>query len=88
MSALTNLSINKIGDSAGETSLLSFWFLDSLWPFSLVAFFLLICKSLSPQDTLSDLLGPKASLIFACFFKFFISFRDSRTVPISSLREP
>jgi hypothetical protein len=65
VSALTNLSINKIGDSTGDLSLLSFW----LSGFSVAIFFgyldLLICKSLSPQDTLSDLLGLKASLIFA-----------------------
>ena len=65
MSALTNLSINKIGDSTGDLSLLSFWFFG----FSVAIFsgylFLLICKSLSPQDTLSDLLGPKVILIFA-----------------------
>jgi hypothetical protein len=65
VSALTNLSINKIGDSTGDRSLLVFL----VSGFSVAIFssylFLLICKSLSPQDTLSDLLGPKASLIFA-----------------------
>ena len=65
MSALTNLSINKIGDSTGDLSLFSF----CLSRFSVAILFgylvLLICQSLSPQDTLSDLLGLKASLIFA-----------------------
>jgi hypothetical protein len=39
VSALTDLSINKIGDSAGDSSLSYFWFLDSLWPFAPIAFF-------------------------------------------------
>jgi hypothetical protein len=65
VSALTNLSINKIGDSTGDLSLLSFWLFEFSVAICSGYLFLLICKSLSPQDTLSDLLGPKASLIFA-----------------------
>jgi hypothetical protein len=57
MSALTDLSYNKIGDSTGDLSLFSLWFLNFLLSFALFAFFLLISQSLSPQDTLRDLLG-------------------------------
>jgi hypothetical protein len=39
VSALTDLSYNKIGDSTGELSLFLFGFLDFLWPFALFAFF-------------------------------------------------
>jgi hypothetical protein len=57
--------LTKLATPLGNLSLLYFW----LSGFSVAIFFgylvLLICKSLSPQDTLSDLLGLKASLIFA-----------------------
>ena len=57
MSALTDLSYNKIGDSAGKLSFLSFWFFELSVAICSVCIFLLICLSLSPQDTLGDLLG-------------------------------
>jgi hypothetical protein len=57
VSALTDLSINKIGGSAGEKHLLSFWFLELSVAICSCFLFLLICKLLSPQDTLRHLLG-------------------------------
>jgi hypothetical protein len=57
VSAPTDLSYNKIGDSTGELSLLSFWFFELSVAIFSVCIFLLICLSLSPQDTLRDLLG-------------------------------
>jgi hypothetical protein len=57
VSALTDLSINKIGDSTGDKHLLSFWFLELSVAICSCCLFLLICKLLSPQDTLSHLLG-------------------------------
>jgi len=54
VSALTDLSINKIGDSTGDLSLSYFCFLDSLWPFAPIAFvfwFVNFWVSRIPWDT-------------------------------------
>ena len=87
MSALTDLSNNKIGDSTGEIS----HFLCGFWCFSVAIFsgfiFLMSCQSLSLQDILIDPLGPEAFFNFASFFKFLIMFRHSRTVLHCSLQE-
>jgi hypothetical protein len=65
VSALTDLSINKIGDSTGEKYLCLFWFLELSVAICSCCLFLLICKLLSPQDTLRHLLGYITKLIFA-----------------------
>jgi hypothetical protein len=87
VSALTDLSNNKIGDSTGEHSL----FLYGLLHFSVAIcsrfIFLLSCQSLSLQDILIDLLGPEAFVNFALIFKIFVMFRSSRTAFNCSLRE-
>jgi hypothetical protein len=65
VSALTNLSINKIGDHTGDKQLCIFWFLEFSVAIFSCCLFLLICKLLSPQDTLRHLLGYKTNLDFA-----------------------
>jgi hypothetical protein len=65
VSALTDLSLNKIGDSTGEKHLCLFWFLELSVAIFSCCLFLLICKLLSPQDTLRHLLGYKTNLDFA-----------------------
>jgi hypothetical protein len=64
VSALTDLSLNKIGDSTGEKHLCLFWFLELSVAIFSCYLFLLICKLLSPQDTLRHLLGYKTNLDF------------------------
>jgi hypothetical protein len=80
VSAPTNLSNNKIGDSTGEQSL----FLCGFWCFSMVICsgftFLLSYQSLSLKDILIDPLGLEAFFNFASFSKILIMFRHSRTV--------
>jgi hypothetical protein len=87
VSALTDLSNNKIGDSTGEQSL----FLCGLLRFSVAIFssfiFLLSYPSLSLQDILIDLLSLEAFLNFTSIFKIFVMFRSSRTTIHCSLRE-
>jgi hypothetical protein len=57
VSALTDLSNKKIGDSTGELSLFPFLVFELSVAIFSVCIFPLICLSLSPQDTLRDLLG-------------------------------
>jgi hypothetical protein len=57
VSALTDLSNKKIGESTGELFLFSFMVFGFSVAIFSVCIFLLICLSLSPQDTLRDLLG-------------------------------
>ena len=87
MSAPTDLSNNKIGDSTGDQS----HFLCGFWYFSVAICsgftFLLSYQSPSLQDILIDPLGPEAFFNFASFFKFLIMFRDSHTTLHCSLRE-
>jgi hypothetical protein len=87
VSAPTDLSNNKIGDSTGEQS----HFLCGFWYFSVAICsgftFLLSYQSLSLQDILIDPLGPEAFSNFASFSKILIMFRHSRTVLHCSLRE-
>jgi hypothetical protein len=87
VSALTDLSNNKIGDSTREIS----HFLCGFWCFFVAIcssfIFLLSCQSLSLQDILIDPLGPKAFFNFASFFKILTMFRHSCTKIHYSLRE-
>jgi hypothetical protein len=87
VSAPTDLSNNKIGDSTGEQS----HFLCGFWCFYMAICsgftFLLSYQSLSLQDILIDPLGPEAFLNFASFSKILTMFRNSRTVLHCSLRE-
>jgi hypothetical protein len=87
VSALTDLSNNKIGDSSGDQS----HFLCGYLCFVVAIFsgfiFLLSYQSLSLQDILIDLLGLEAFVNFASIFKFLIMFRNSRTTLHCSLRE-
>jgi hypothetical protein len=57
VSALTDLSYNKIGDSGGELIPFVFMVFDFSVAIFSICLFLLICQSLSPQDTLRVLLG-------------------------------
>ena len=86
MSALMDLSNNKIGDSTGEQS----HFLCGCLCFFVAIFssftFLLSCQSLSLHDILTDPLGSEALFNFTSFFKFLIMLRNSRTVLHCSLR--
>jgi hypothetical protein len=79
VSALTDLSNNKIGDSTGEQIPFSLWLLIFSVAICSGFTFFLSYQSLSLQDILIDLLGPEAFLNFASFFKFLIMFRNSRT---------
>jgi hypothetical protein len=79
VSALTDLSNNKIGDSTGDFS----HFICGFLCFSVAIFsgfiFLMSYQSLSLQDILIDLLSSEAFVNFASIFKFLIMFRNSRT---------
>jgi hypothetical protein len=85
VSALTDLSNNKIGDSTGKQS----HFLCGSLCFSVSIFscftFLLSYQYLSLQDILIDALGPEAFSNFASFSKKLTSFRRSRTALHCSL---
>jgi hypothetical protein len=85
VSALTDLSNNKIGDSNGEQSHFLCGFLYFSVAICTSFTFLLSYQSLSLQDILIDPLGPEVFLNFTSFFKVFTMLRHSRTVLLCSL---
>ena len=87
MSALMDLSYNKIGDSTREQSLFLCDLLHFSVPICSSFIFLLSYQSLSLQDILIDLLSPKDFLNLTSFFKFLVMFRILALHSICSLRE-